>query len=123
LQAVLRDILLDKYMKRVLSALAVLAVFGALGGASAICAAADPRPAAVDLVLKGDAKCTACHDESDSPNVLHIGKTKHGTTADGRWPHADMHQLPRREFASPQWQFQCASQAGCGFQQEWPCER
>lgn len=73
-------------MKRIISALAVLAVFGALGGASAICAAADPKPAAVDLVLKGDAKCTACHDESDSPNVLHIGKTKHGTTADGRTP-------------------------------------
>ena len=39
-----------------------------------------------DLVLKGDAKCTACHDESDSPQVLAIGKTKHGTQADGRTP-------------------------------------
>lgn len=45
-----------------------------------------PALAADDLVLKGDAKCTACHDESDSPGVLAIGKTKHGTQADGRTP-------------------------------------
>ena len=42
--------------------------------------------AADDLVLKGDAKCTACHDEGDSPKVLAIGKTKHGVVADGRTP-------------------------------------
>ncbi|WP_319242251.1 DmsE family decaheme c-type cytochrome [uncultured Propionivibrio sp.] len=48
-----------------------------------------------DLVLKGDARCTGCHDESDDagpnmidlhPSVLSIGKTKHGTRADGRTP-------------------------------------
>lgn len=39
-----------------------------------------------DLVLRGDARCTACHDESDDPELLSIGKTKHGTTADGRTP-------------------------------------
>lgn len=39
-----------------------------------------------DLVLKGDAKCTRCHDENDNPQLLAIGKTKHGTTADGRTP-------------------------------------
>lgn len=39
-----------------------------------------------DLVLKGDAKCTSCHDESDGPELLRIGKTKHGTRADGRTP-------------------------------------
>jgi DmsE family decaheme c-type cytochrome len=39
-----------------------------------------------DLVLREDAKCTKCHDESDAPNLLHIGKTKHGTVADGRTP-------------------------------------
>jgi len=44
------------------------------------------RPASKDLVLKGDAKCTRCHDESDSPKVLAIGKTRHGTLADGRTP-------------------------------------
>lgn len=48
-----------------------------------------------DTVLRGDAKCTACHDDSDFPKptmlgerpwVLAIGKTKHGTVADGRTP-------------------------------------
>lgn len=48
-----------------------------------------------DTVLRGDAKCTSCHDESDNPkptmlgenpHVLSIGKTKHGTVADGRTP-------------------------------------
>ncbi len=41
---------------------------------------------ASDLVLRGDAKCTTCHDESDSPQLLAIGKTKHGVTADARTP-------------------------------------
>ncbi|MFO7542994.1 MAG: cytochrome c3 family protein, partial [Thiobacillus sp.] len=41
-----------------------------------------------DTVLRGDAKCTACHDGEDKfgPKVLSIGKTKHGTAADGRTP-------------------------------------
>jgi DmsE family decaheme c-type cytochrome len=39
-----------------------------------------------DVVLKGDAKCTRCHDESEEVPVLAIGKTKHGTIADGRTP-------------------------------------
>ncbi len=39
-----------------------------------------------DLVLKGDAQCTRCHDENDDTPVLAIGKTKHGTLADGRTP-------------------------------------
>jgi DmsE family decaheme c-type cytochrome len=54
-------------------------------------------PSAKDLILKGDAKCTGCHDEADeptgaatmlelNPSVLAIGKTKHGTTADKRTP-------------------------------------
>jgi DmsE family decaheme c-type cytochrome len=51
--------------------------------------------AKADTVLRGDAKCTGCHDESDNPkptmlgenpHVLSIGKTKHGTAADGRTP-------------------------------------
>jgi DmsE family decaheme c-type cytochrome len=37
-----------------------------------------------DLVLKGDAKCTTCHDEGDKPQVMKIGKTRHGTVADLR---------------------------------------
>ncbi len=39
-----------------------------------------------DLVLKGDAQCTRCHDEGDDYPVLAIGKTRHGTVADGRTP-------------------------------------
>lgn len=39
-----------------------------------------------DVVLKGDAVCTRCHDESEEYPVLAIGKTKHGTVADARTP-------------------------------------
>ena len=39
-----------------------------------------------DMVLQGDAQCTRCHDESEQYPVLAIGKTKHGTIADGRTP-------------------------------------
>lgn len=44
------------------------------------------KPAPKDLVLKGDAKCTRCHDENDNAPVLAIGKTRHGVLADGRNP-------------------------------------
>lgn len=44
------------------------------------------KEAPKDLVLKGDATCTACHDEADAPELLSIGKTKHGTAADTRTP-------------------------------------
>jgi len=47
---------------------------------------AEKKGAPRDLVLKGDAKCTTCHDENDSPKVLAIGKTRHGVTADERAP-------------------------------------
>lgn len=46
----------------------------------------EAKEPAKDIVLKGDAKCTACHDEADAPELLAIGKTKHGTRADGRTP-------------------------------------
>jgi DmsE family decaheme c-type cytochrome len=39
-----------------------------------------------DLVLRGDAKCTRCHDAEDSPELLQIGKTRHGMNADQRTP-------------------------------------
>ena len=45
-----------------------------------------PAASAKDIVLVGDAKCTKCHDEGDSPTVLAIGKTRHGTNADSRTP-------------------------------------
>ncbi len=55
---------------------------------AAMCLSATPAAAAdaKDLVLKGDAKCTACHDDSSAPQLLGIGKTMHGTRADGRTP-------------------------------------
>lgn len=37
-----------------------------------------------DIVLKGDAVCTRCHDETEVYPVLAIGKTKHGVIADSR---------------------------------------
>jgi DmsE family decaheme c-type cytochrome len=39
-----------------------------------------------DVVLRGDAKCTRCHDEGDDYPVLAIGQTRHGVKADGRTP-------------------------------------
>jgi DmsE family decaheme c-type cytochrome len=49
-------------------------------------APAQAKEKATDLVLKGDAVCTRCHDESEAYPVLAIGKTKHGTVADARTP-------------------------------------
>ncbi len=46
-------------------------------------AAAEPSR---DLVLRGDAQCTRCHDEGSEFPVLAIGKTRHGVKADGRTP-------------------------------------
>ena len=51
--------------------------------ASAAGAQTSARP---DLVLTGDAQCTRCHDAEDNPQLLDIGKTRHGTQADGRTP-------------------------------------
>jgi len=67
-------------IKQLLATAVQVAALGTalLGGSAAL--------AGDDLVLKGDAKCTVCHDEGDSPGVLAIGKTKHGTQADGRTP-------------------------------------
>jgi DmsE family decaheme c-type cytochrome len=72
-------------MKLVQQVLVVLAFIAGLVGITPAHAAGTPALSA-DLVLKGDAKCTQCHDESDSPKLLSIGKTKHGTRADGRTP-------------------------------------
>src|SRR5213594_3593626 len=64
-----------------------LLVFGCSGG---VALAADPSAEAAtakqDLVLRGDAKCTRCHDESEAYPVLAIGQTRHGVKADGRTP-------------------------------------
>lgn len=47
---------------------------------------AHAQGSAKDLVLRNDAVCTKCHDESDNPALMAIGKTRHGTTADNRTP-------------------------------------
>lgn len=39
-----------------------------------------------DLVLKGDAKCTRCHDETSDYPVLAIAQTRHGVRGDSRTP-------------------------------------
>ncbi|RZI42035.1 DmsE family decaheme c-type cytochrome [Herbaspirillum sp. HC18] len=57
-----------------------------IAGAAPAFAAGDAKADNKDIVLKGDARCTACHDEADSPQLLAIGKTRHGTKADGRTP-------------------------------------
>ncbi len=44
------------------------------------------KPEHKDMVLKGDAKCTRCHDESDDYPVLSIAQTPHGVQADARTP-------------------------------------
>lgn len=84
---------------KVLKQMLVMAAFATTLLTGAVLAADAPSSAAQapakDLILKGDAKCTGCHDEADDskptmldlkPSVLAIGKTKHGTVADGRTP-------------------------------------
>jgi DmsE family decaheme c-type cytochrome len=58
----------------------------ALGIAIAASATAAEKAPRKDMVLKGDANCTRCHDETEEYPVLSIGKTKHGTIADKRTP-------------------------------------
>lgn len=66
--------------------LAALVLGTALTGTPALAADGAKKEAPKDVVLKGDAKCTSCHDEADAPEVLRIGKTRHGTNADKRTP-------------------------------------
>ncbi|MBA3996595.1 MAG: cytochrome C [Candidatus Accumulibacter sp.] len=85
-------------MKSLRQLLMLSAVLGLVGTGTGAAFAAEPAKAKdtpKDLILKGDAKCTGCHDEADDtkptmldlkPSVLAIGKTKHGTRADGRTP-------------------------------------
>jgi DmsE family decaheme c-type cytochrome len=53
---------------------------------NAFAAFAADEPVRKDLVLRGDAQCTRCHDEGDEFPVLAIGQTRHGVKADGRTP-------------------------------------
>lgn len=84
-------------MKLVRQVMALCTFMTVMGMAAPLMAADAPKAVEEkkDLILKGDAKCTGCHDEADDPvpsmldlhpSVLAIGKTKHGTKADGRTP-------------------------------------
>ncbi|KPK06492.1 MAG: cytochrome C [Betaproteobacteria bacterium SG8_39] len=66
-------------MKHIRLLFAAALALGLMGVASA-----QGKGPTKDLILKGDAKCTTCHDEADKPQVLNIGRTKHGTIADKR---------------------------------------
>lgn len=72
-----------KFWQKVATAVAFMI---GVAGVTPVFAADDAKPGTKDLVLNKDAKCTACHDEADSPELLAIGKTRHGTRADGRTP-------------------------------------
>ncbi|MCP5368710.1 MAG: DmsE family decaheme c-type cytochrome [Hyphomicrobiales bacterium] len=65
-----------------LSALVLLSFLAALPAAAQVAAPQGGE----DLVLRGDAVCTSCHDRHDFPKVLTIGRTKHGTRADPNTP-------------------------------------
>jgi len=73
-------------MKFIRQVLLLCAAIGAAGGISSALAATEAKPEPKDIVLREDAKCTSCHDEADAPNLLYIGKTRHGVKADGRTP-------------------------------------
>lgn len=73
---------LTRGLRFYLQALA-LAVLGAMFVSDAV---AQQTAARQDKVLKGDAQCTRCHDETEEYPVLAIAKTRHGTLADGRTP-------------------------------------
>ena len=68
------------------TALHFLRGLAAAAGLVLLSQAAMAADAPKDLALRGDAKCTRCHDESEQYPVLAIGKTRHGTRADGRTP-------------------------------------
>ncbi len=75
--------------KHIRTGLLTAAVFAGALLATAPMHAADskaPVPGSKDVIYSGDAKCTSCHDESESVPVLSIAKTKHGVAKDGRVP-------------------------------------
>jgi len=64
------------------TALRMVLLISILGLAAPLAAAQEEEKTEhKDLVLKGDAKCTRCHDESEEYPVLGIGKTHHGGAA------------------------------------------
>lgn len=57
-----------------------------LGAALVMEAAGAEKEPRKDLVLRGDAKCTRCHDEAEEVPVLAIAQTRHGVIGDARTP-------------------------------------
>lgn len=82
-----------KLALRALVASAGLFLLGASGAASA---------ADGDLAVRGDAKCTRCHDGSAGAKTLTIGQRRHGTKADGRTPSCtSCHGASDRHMSDP----------------------
>ncbi len=82
-----------KQWQTILAVLVASAGLGLMATMSPLASAADApklavvkKEAAKDIVLRGDAKCTTCHDEADAPELLSIGKRRHGVRADKRTP-------------------------------------
>lgn len=93
-----------KQWQKILAVVAASAGLGLAVTVSPLASAADaPKKTLVvkadakDLILKGDAKCTGCHDEADeptgkatmlelNPGVLAIATTRHGVKGDKRTP-------------------------------------
>ena len=84
-----------KVLRQLLALTTCVGVFLSGAALAADAPKAPVKEAPKDLVLKGDAKCTGCHDESDEPkqsmldlhpSVLAIGKTRHGVKGDSRTP-------------------------------------
>ena len=84
-----------KVLRQLFMLTALLGLVGAGSSLSLASEASQAKASAKDLILKGDAKCTGCHDEADEatptmldlhPSVLAIGKTKHGVKGDARTP-------------------------------------
>ncbi|MGE5471542.1 MAG: DmsE family decaheme c-type cytochrome [Bacteroidota bacterium] len=80
-------------LRQLLAAVACVSLLNV--GAAFAADAPKAKEAPKDLVLKGDAKCTGCHDEADDtkptmldlhPSVLSIARTRHGVKGDPRTP-------------------------------------
>lgn len=93
-----------KQVRFLLSGLASLVLLALSAAAPAADnAAAGAAPPRVDIVLKGDAQCTRCHDENESYPVLSIGKTRHGVKSDSRLPNcAGCHGASEKHINKPE---------------------
>jgi DmsE family decaheme c-type cytochrome len=77
-----------KNVKRLITAATwtTIAALMLMVSVSAVRAQEPEKAVRKDLVLKGDARCTRCHDAEDNPKILEIAKSKHGVVGDGRTP-------------------------------------